>query len=101
MFEGKNIEKGLKYLQQFTPGPGRGTNHDGHYFYGQYYAVQAMYLAGGQAWAKWWPAIREELIKSQLPDGTWRDQSVGDTYGTAMALIILQMPKRYLPIFQK
>ena len=25
MFEGKNIEKGLKYLQQFTPGLGRGT----------------------------------------------------------------------------
>ena len=27
--------------------------------------------------------------------------SVGPSYGTAMALIILQMPKRFLPIFQK
>jgi hypothetical protein len=60
-----------------------------------------MYLAGGERWKNWWPAIREELIAKQNADGTWTDQQIGDAYGTAMALIVLQMPKRYLPIFQR
>jgi hypothetical protein len=60
-----------------------------------------MYLAGDAHWAQWWPAIRAELIGAQNDDGSWDDRSVGPPYGTAMALIVLQMPKRYLPIFQK
>jgi hypothetical protein len=98
LFEGKNLERGLKYLQQFTPGPGRGTNHDGHYFYGQYYAVQAMFLAGGDYWAKWYPGIRDELIANQRGGGEW-DGDFSPDYATSMALIVLQMPNRYLPVY--
>lgn len=94
------IERGIAYLIREAL-PGRTNASRAHYFYGHYYAVQAMYLAGGEAWARWWPAIREELLRTQSEDGTWEDRSVGNAYGTAMALIILQMPKRYLPIFQK
>lgn len=94
------IERALNYLVNNAT-PGRGDGNRAHYFYGHYYAVQAMYLAGGERWAAWWPAIRGELMESQLESGTWEDPSVGDTYGTSMALIVLQMPKRYLPIFQK
>jgi hypothetical protein len=100
IYEDDAIDKGLAYLQREAM-PGQPAASKAHYFYGQYYAVQAMYLAGGDAWAKWWPAIREELIKNQMDNGSWEDRSVGDCYGTSMALIILQMPKRYLPIFQK
>ena len=94
------IDKGIAYLMREAL-PNQPASSKAHYFYGHYYAVQAMYLAGGQNWAKWWPAIREELIKNQQPDGSWEDRSVGYTYATAMSLIIMQMPKRYLPIFQK
>lgn len=101
IYEGDDIQRGLRYLQTHAlPGAGAGLAR-AHYFYGQYYAVQAMYLAGGGHWGQWWPAVREELVQAQGEDGSWTDRSVGDTYGTAMALIILQMPKRYLPIFQK
>src|SRR4029079_12783028 len=64
VFEGKDIERGLNYLKQFTPANAAG-NGDGHYYYGQYYAVQAMFLAGGDYWASWYPAIRNQLITSQ------------------------------------
>ena len=59
-----------------------------------------MYLAGGKTWKKWWPAIRDELIEKQTDEGYWHGQA-GSEYGTAMALIILQIPKQTLPIFQK
>jgi hypothetical protein len=100
IYEDDAIDKGIAYLIREAM-PGQPTASKAHYFYGQYYAVQAMYLAGGENWAKWWPAIREELTRAQQTNGSWEDRSVGDSYGTAMALIILQMPKRYLPIFQK
>lgn len=91
------IDTGLGYLMQNLPGAGRDSPH---YFYGQYYAVQAMYMAGGRYWRSWFPAIRQELLSKQEAGGGWEGQ-VGKSYGTAMALIILQMPYRYLPIFQK
>jgi hypothetical protein len=99
IYEDDAIDRGLEYLLANAT-PGREVN-SAHYFYGHYYAVQTMYLAGGEYWADWWPAIREQLIAGQNEDGSWTDSSIGDAYGTAMALIILQMPKRYLPIFQK
>ena len=58
-----------------------------------------MFLAGGDYWAKWYPAIRDELIaKPGRPTGAW-DGDFSDDYATAMALIILQMPNRYLPVY--
>ena len=35
---------------------------DLHYYYGQYYAAQAMWTAGDTYWKEWYPAIRDELI---------------------------------------
>lgn len=100
IYEDQAIDRGLGYLHMVAkPGDSRASR--AHYFYGHYYAVQAMYLAGGEDWDSWWPAIRDELIQTQLDDGSWEDRTVGSAYATAMGLIILQMPKRYLPIFQK
>lgn len=71
-----------------------------HYYYGHYYACQAMYLTGGATWEAYYPVVKEEILRMQLADGSWEDD-VGKTYATAMACLILQMPCEYLPIFQK
>jgi hypothetical protein len=98
VFEGDEIKKGLEYLRRFRPGRGA-AGPNTHYFYGQYYAVQAMFLAGGDYWAEWYPAIREELIQRQdRTSGGWSGE-INEDYCTACALIILQMPNRYLPVF--
>jgi squalene cyclase len=100
--QGSELERGLKYLKQFTPGKTRGGNdpmdQEGNFFYGNYYACQAMFLAGGQYWADWYPGVREQLIQRQNSNGGWSGEYTDD-YCTAMALIILQMPNRYLPVF--
>ena len=97
VYEGRAINQGLEYLMGHVPGQG---NETPHYFYGQYYGVQAMFFAGGEYWQTWFPAIRDALLARQAADGSW-DGQAGQAYGTAMALIVLQMPNRYLPIFQK
>ena len=100
LVDGRDLERGLGFLLR-TPPRGTLMNSDPHYFYGQYYAVQAMWHAGDDYWQQWYPAIRDELLIRQTPDGYWADQSVNNAYGTAMACLILQMPNNLLPIFQR
>lgn len=92
------VQNGLEYMMRYLPG---NTHNIPHYYYGHYYAAQAMFMAGGEHWKRWYPAIRKELLARQdSREGSWSGQA-GQAYGTGMALIILQMPYRYLPIFQK
>ncbi len=97
IYHGDAVHRGLKYCKQFMPPDEQSV---GHYYYGHYYAAQAMYLGGDAYWGVWWPAVRGELIAKQSSDGSWKGQA-GEEYGTAMALIVLQMPNRLLPIFQR
>lgn len=99
IYEGPEIKKGLDYLMNFLP-QGNEFNRESHYFYGHYYAVQAMWHAGGEHWARWYPAIRDALVARQAEDGSWND-SICVEYGTAMACVVLQMPNNFLPIFQR
>lgn len=99
VYEGQEIDRGLEYLRGHLP-EARSPRHESHYFYGHYYAVQAMYQVGGEHWREWYPAIRDQLVSRQQRDGSWMD-SICPEYGTAMACIILQMPNSYLPIFQR
>jgi hypothetical protein len=101
IFEGDDIKRGLDYIKRFQPTKTGGANPEmeGHYWYGNYYAVQAMFLAGGDYWAKWYPAVREQIIARQnRGEGKWSGD-FSDDYATSMALIILQMPNRYLPVY--
>ena len=99
IYDGPEITKGIEYLMRYLPRANR-IRRESHYFYGHYYAAQAMWQAGGDQWAQWYPAIRNELISLQRPKGYWMD-SICREYGTAMACIILQMPNNVLPIFQR
>jgi hypothetical protein len=99
VFDGDHLKRGLEYLKQFTPGKGamQTAEMEGHYYYGNYYAVQAMFLAGGDYWGQWYPAVRDQLIARRTGDHWSGD--VSEDYATALSLIILQMPNRYLPVF--
>jgi hypothetical protein len=106
VYSGPEVERGLRYLMRFKPGTFTGRGGflpDQHYYYGQYYAAQAMWTAGPKYWNEWFPAIRDELLRlnRNRPDGAWLDPTVCNHYATAMACIILQRPNNYLPILQK
>lgn len=100
IYEDKLLTRGLDYLVAERNRQRAAKRQAPHYYYGHYYAVQAMFLAGGDYWSRWYPDVRDELLASQQDGGTWQSGH-GPAYGTAMALIILQVPNRYLPIFQR
>ena len=102
IYEGDELRRGLHYVSRFLP-HGRGQRYPTHYYYyGHYYAVQAMWHAGGDYWSRWYPAIRDQLILNQdTSSGSWSDRHVSSVYATAMACLVLNMPNDYLPIFQR
>ena len=60
-----------------------------------------MWIAGGNYWRNWYPAIRDELLSTQRQDGSWQSGLMCSNYCSAMSLIILQVPNNYLPILQR
>lgn len=89
-YDDPRIALGMKYLEQ------RGM-FDGQWkYYGMYYVSAALYQLGGTAWGKNYPKLREELVRTQQREGNW-----GETYKTAMAVLTLAVPYRYLPIYQR
>lgn len=85
-----------------------------YFYYGNYYAAQALYQVGGtqpRLWAAWYARVRDDLLRRQHqrvdPEtgrrvGWWRS-NVDSThaYATATALLILQFPLDHLPIHQR
>jgi len=99
IYEGPEITKGLDYLMKVLPRQGV-ARQENYYYYGHYYAALAMWQAGGPAWERWYPAIRDDLLARQHKDGSWMDPVSAD-FATAMSCLILQMSNNYLPIFQR
>ena len=100
-FDGPIAEDCLKYVwDQFRANEGfsKGGGHD---FYTHLYASQGFYMAGDKYWDKYFPNARDQLIAMQQPDGSWNGDGIGQVYGTAIAAIILQLPFKFLPVFQR
>lgn len=100
VYEGEEVDKALAYLDQDRFLPTENGHRESYFYYGHYYAVQAMWHADGARWDRWYPAISRQLLEEQRDDGSWPDD-IGPAYATAMALIILQMPNDYVPVFQR
>lgn len=73
----------------------------GHGFYAHLYASQAFYQAGDEYWDHYFPKARDALLRRQGADGSWQGDGIGNVYGTAIALTILQLPYKFLPIHQR
>jgi hypothetical protein len=87
-----------QYILDEYPEHARSYPRHYFYFYGHYYACQAMYIAGGKWWQQYYPLVRDHLVRTQDPDGSWEVTGVGRNFGTAAACVILQVPCRYLPV---
>lgn len=76
-------------------------------WYGNLYAAQAMWQAGGEDWEKWYKKSYEWLLQTQRSNGSWSGarggwgSGYGDVFATAIACLILEVPIGYLPIFEK
>jgi squalene cyclase len=91
------LARACEYLKKNLD-PRRSAGHD---FYTHFYGVQAMFHVGGDYWSRYFGSLRDRLITTQRSDGSWQGDHIGSTYGTALATLMLAVPYRYLPIYQK
>jgi squalene cyclase len=92
---------GLAYARQNVPMAGRTSAGGTHFFYSHMYLSQVMYFRGGQDWRDYFDSIRAWLTNAQSADGSWQGDFIGRAYGTAIALLILQLPYNNLPVLQR
>ena len=96
--------KGTDYLAEWGPQ----TNN----LYYSYYATQVMHHFGGEKWEVWNKKMRDELVAAQIVTdnherGSWPLEGghIGDQGGrltsTALAVMILEVYYRHLPLYRK
>ncbi|HVT81180.1 MAG TPA: prenyltransferase/squalene oxidase repeat-containing protein [Phycisphaerae bacterium] len=72
-----------------------------HYYYTMYYCSQAAWQLGGKYWSVINKQIMDSLLPRQRPNGSWPAGESDETYATAMSILALSVPYRYLPIYQR
>jgi len=101
LYESELARNAFNYARQTVPTTASSSSGGGHFFYAHLYLSQAMYFEGGEAWREYFGKLQDWLVTCQRPDGSWEGDFFGTTYGTAVALIILQLPYNTLPIMQR
>lgn len=102
-FEDADVTRALEVLQKRAYKP----EMDQYFHYMNYYAMQAHFQAGEQAWSAWHPRVRDLLLESQAADGSWpgwqeeRLNGPAKCYSTAMGAITLEVYMHYLPAYQR
>jgi len=92
------VDKAVQYCKrsmQIT------SDSTGHHYYAHLYWSQALYQRGGDDWADYYAKASTWLLKQQRKDGSWEGDGVGTVYGTAIALLMLQLPYSLVPILQR
>lgn len=106
IYERKLLAPAIDFLLDEVDAVQEWYPHHFYFWYGNYYACQALYHSEGlvrdRCFRDYYRGIKKHLLADQRPDGRWlNDVGPGDAFGTAVACIVLQVPKQYLPIFQR
>ncbi len=97
-YENPKAKKALEFCKGKLSG---GSPEQGHDYYAHVYWAQSLFISTDKDWDNYYAKRRQYLLAQQQPDGSWFGDGVGDVYGTALALIILQLPYNQLPIMQR
>jgi hypothetical protein len=102
IYDPEQIDTALDFLLREYGDVARYYGDHFYFWYGNYYACQAFFQSGGDRFRRYYSALAKDLLAMQRSDGRWIDRvGPGDEFSTAVACMLLQLPKQYLPIFQR
>ncbi len=108
----KMLRKGIEFMNPYLSKRGKNDRYyQTFYYYGQFYAAQAYYKSrynGRRLWKRYYTFERDDLLsrfdgfaRTFPGEGCWSHARYGKAYATAIATLILQIPYKYLPTFQR
>jgi hypothetical protein len=99
-YDSKQVPEMLEYCKKNLQNLSEGPNSFGHWHYTYLYYSQVMYRQGNKEWEPFRDKLHAHILKDQQADGSWNG-NIGPIYVTACNLIMLQLDKAYLPIYQR
>jgi len=100
-YESEHVPQMLEYAKKQLHKVGGSGNSFGHWHYTYLYYSQVVYRQGEGEWAPFRDKLYDKIIKEQQStDGSWTG-NIGPIYVSSCNLIMLQLDKAYLPIYQR
>ena len=98
-YDSEYIPPMLEYCKKHLHRLNEGARY-GHFHYTYLYYAQVVYRQAGEEWQEFRDQLYDHIVRDQLADGSWTG-NIAPVYVSACNLIILQLDKGYLPIFQR
>ena len=99
-YEGEHVAEMLDYCRKNLYRISDGARSFGHWHYTYLYYSQVVYRQGGKQWEPFRDKLYNRIVSEQNGGGSWQG-NIGPIYVTAINLIILQLDRAFLPIFQR
>lgn len=99
-YDSKQVPEMLAFCRKNLNDIGGGARSFGHWHYTYLYYSQVVYRQGPDEWTPFRDKLYARIVNEQQDVGRW-DGNIGPIYVTACNLIILQLDKAFLPIFQR
>ncbi|QDS99434.1 prenyltransferase/squalene oxidase repeat-containing protein [Adhaeretor mobilis] len=105
-YDDEYVPRMVKYCRDHL----RPDNRDsfGHWHYAHFYYAQVRYREGGKPWKEYREAIEKRLLNEAMTvsigdnkAASWQQGYIGPVYTTSLNLIMLQLEKASLPIYQR
>ena len=80
------------------------NNGFGHWHYAHFYYAQVVYREGGENWSNYISQVEKRLASEARKEAkgvSWPQGYIGPVYTTATNLVILQLDRGLLPIYQR
>jgi hypothetical protein len=102
-YDSAHVPQMLEYTKKQLHTLNEGGASFGHWHYTYLYYSQVIYRQGEKEWGPYRDRLYDRIANEQNSDGYWifPQNNMGPIYPTACNLIMLQLDKAYLPIFQR
>jgi hypothetical protein len=99
-YDSEHVPQMLDYCKKTLHNISDGTRSFGHWHYTYLYYSQVVYRQGRKEWNPFRDKLCNKIVNEQNDEGYWTG-NIGPIYVTACNLIMLQLDKAYLPIYQR
>jgi len=99
-YDSTHVPDMLKYSKANLHSISNNVQSFGHWHYTYLYYSQVVYRQRKEEWEPFRDKLYDRILSEQAADGSWNG-NIGPIYVTACNLIMLQLDKAYLPIYQR